>query len=75
LRAVDGLRKGLGELGLEEGKPFILHVREGKGDLKAVEQAAGDLEREKVDLIYSLATSVTLAVQQAVPSAPGAAGV
>ena len=34
--AIDGLRKGLAELGLEEGKQFILHVREGKGDLKAV---------------------------------------
>ena len=63
LGAVDGLRKGLGELGLEEGKQFILHVREGKGDLKAVEEAAKDLEREKVDLIYSVATSVTLVVK------------
>jgi putative tryptophan/tyrosine transport system substrate-binding protein len=68
--AVDGLRKGLGELGLEEGKQFILHVREGKGDLKVVEQAAGDLEREKVDLIYSVATSVTLAVKRATKTVP-----
>ena len=30
LGAVDGLRKGLAELGLEEGKQFILHVRDGK---------------------------------------------
>jgi len=68
--AVDGLRKGLGELGLEEGKQFILHVREGKGDLKAVEQAAGDLEREKVDLIYAVGTSVTLAVKRATKTVP-----
>jgi putative tryptophan/tyrosine transport system substrate-binding protein len=68
--AVDGLRKGLGELGLEEGKQFILHIREGKGDLKVVEQAAGDLEREKVDLIYSVATSVTLAVKRATKTVP-----
>jgi len=68
--AIDGLRKGLAELGLEEGKQFILHVREGKGDLKAVEQAAGDLEREKVDLIYSVATSVTLAVKRATKTVP-----
>jgi putative ABC transport system substrate-binding protein len=65
LGAVDGLRKGLAELGLDEGKQVVLHVRDGKGDLKAVEQAAGDLEREKVDLIYSVATSVTLAVKRA----------
>jgi len=68
--AVDGLRKGLGELGLEEGKQFILHIREGKGDLKAVEQAAGDLEREKVDLIYAISSSVTLAVKQATKTVP-----
>jgi len=71
LGAVDGLRKGLAELGLEEGKQFILHVRDGKGDLKAVEQAAGDLEREKVDLIYSLGTRVTLVVKRATKTAWG----
>jgi len=70
LGAVDGLRKGLAELGLEEGKQVILHVRDGKGDLKAAEQAAGDLEREKVDLIYSVATSVTLAVKRATKTVP-----
>ena len=70
LGAVDGLRKGLAELGLEEEKQLILHVRDGKGDLKAVEQAAGDLEREKVDLIYSVATSVTLAVKRATKTVP-----
>jgi putative tryptophan/tyrosine transport system substrate-binding protein len=68
--AVDGLRKALGELGLEEGKQLILHVRDGKGDLKAVEQAARDLEREKVDLIYAVSSSVTLAVKQATKTVP-----
>ena len=48
LGAVDGLRKGLAEMGFEEGKQFILDVRDGSGDLKVVEQAAGDLERENV---------------------------
>jgi ABC-type uncharacterized transport system substrate-binding protein len=70
LGAVDGLRKGLAELGLEEGKQLILHVRDCKGDLKAAEQAAGDLEREKVDLIYSVGTSVTLAVKRATKTVP-----
>ena len=68
--AVEGLRKGLGELGLEEGKQFILHVRDGKGDLEVSEQAARDLEREKVDLIYSVSTSVTLAVKRATKTTP-----
>ena len=70
LGAVDGLRKGLAELGLEEGKQLILHVRDGKGDLKAVEQAAGDLEREKVDLIFAVSTTVALSVKRATKTVP-----
>jgi putative tryptophan/tyrosine transport system substrate-binding protein len=70
LGAVDGLRKGLAELGLEEGKQFILHVRDGKGDLNAVEQAARDLEREKVDLIYAVTTSAALAVKRVTKTVP-----
>jgi len=68
--AVDGLRKGLGDLGLEEGKQLILTVRDCHGDLKAVEQAASDFEREKVDLIYSVATTVTLAAKRATTTVP-----
>jgi ABC-type uncharacterized transport system substrate-binding protein len=59
--AIEGLREGLKELGLAEGKQFVLHVRDAKGDLKSVESAARSLEAEKVHLIYALATSVTLA--------------
>ena len=70
LGAVDGLRKGLAELGLEEGKQVVLHVRDVKGDLKAVEQAAGDLEREKVDLIYAVTTSAALAVKRVTKTVP-----
>ena len=70
LGAVGGLRKGLEELGFVEGKQFILHVRDGEGDVKAVEEAAADLEREKVDLIYAVATSVTLAVKRATKTVP-----
>jgi putative tryptophan/tyrosine transport system substrate-binding protein len=68
--AIDGLRDGLKELGLEEGKHFILHVRETKGDLKSVEAAARALESEKVDLIYSVASSITVAVKRATKSVP-----
>jgi putative ABC transport system substrate-binding protein len=70
LGAADGLRKGLAELELEEGKQVVLHVRDCKGDLKVVEQAARDLEREKVDLIYSIGTSVTLVVKRATKTVP-----
>jgi putative tryptophan/tyrosine transport system substrate-binding protein len=66
--AIDGLRDGLRELGLEEGKQFLLHVRDTKGDLTSVEAAARSLEEQKVDLIYTLATSVTLAAKRATKS-------
>ena len=37
---IDGLRVGLKELGLEEGKQFTLAIRDWKGDAKAAEEAA-----------------------------------
>ncbi len=67
---VEGLRAGLKESGLEEGKHFILEIRDLKGDLKAAAQAARDLEREKVNLIYSIGTSGTLPVKQATTEIP-----
>jgi hypothetical protein len=50
---VDGLRQGLRELGFEEDKHVVLDIRDTGGDLKAVTAAARDLERLKVDLIYT----------------------
>ncbi len=41
-----------------------------KGDPKALEETARALEREKVDLIYSVTTSVTLAVKRATANVP-----
>ena len=67
---VDGLRDGLREVGLEEGKQFILQVHDVKGNLKAVAAAARRLEEEKVDLIYAVATSVALTVKQATRRVP-----
>ena len=68
--AIDGVRDGLKELGLEEGKQFVLHVRDTKGDLRSVAAAARGLEEQKVDLIYALGTSVTLAAKRATKSVP-----
>jgi putative ABC transport system substrate-binding protein len=68
--AIDGLRDGLRELGLEEGTHFVLHVRDARGDLKSVEAAARSLEGERVDLIYAVASSVTLAATRATKSVP-----
>ena len=67
---VDGLREGLRELGFEEGKQFVLEIRDAKGDLKAVPAAAKGLEQDNVDLIYSVTTSVTLAARRATQRVP-----
>jgi ABC-type uncharacterized transport system substrate-binding protein len=68
--AVDGLRDGLKELGFEEGTQYVLHLRDVKGDLTAVGEAARNLEREKVDLIYAIATGVSVSVQRATTKVP-----
>ena len=68
--AIDGLREGLRELGLEEGKQFVLHVRDTKGDRTLVEAAARSLEEEKVDLIYALGTSTAIAAKRATRKVP-----
>jgi putative ABC transport system substrate-binding protein len=69
-QVVDGLREGLKELGLEEEKHLVLEIRDTKGDLKAVEQAARNLEQEKVNLLYTINTSVTIAVRRATADTP-----
>jgi putative ABC transport system substrate-binding protein len=68
--AIDGFRQGMKELGYEEGKQFTLDIRDSKGDLKAVEEAARNLEREKVRLIYAVASSVVGAAKKATTEVP-----
>jgi putative tryptophan/tyrosine transport system substrate-binding protein len=60
---VDGLREGLRQLGYEEGKHLLLDIRDAKGDLKVVEEAARVFERERVNLIYAVTTLVATAVR------------
>jgi len=67
---VEGLRDGLKDLGLVEAKHFVLEIRDTKGDLKAVEKAAKELEQAKVSLIYTAATSVSLATQKVTERTP-----
>jgi putative ABC transport system substrate-binding protein len=67
---VDGLRDGLKESGLEEGKRFVLEVRETKGEIKLVEDAARSFERENVNLIYAVATAVTTVVKNVTSQIP-----
>jgi len=70
---LDGLRQGLHEAGLDEGKQIVLDVPVTRGELKAVEAAARELERDKVDLLYTVATSVSLAAMHATTHTPPAA--
>ena len=67
---IDGLRVGLRQLGLEEGKQIVLDIRDTKADLKAAEEAARNLEQEKVNLIFTTRTSVTIAARRATADIP-----
>ena len=58
--ALDGARDELRKLGFEEAKQLVLEIRETKGDLNLVEEAAAELtQATKVDVLYTLAGSVT----------------
>ncbi len=67
---VDGLRAGLKELGYEEGKLIHLDIRDAKGDLRAVEEAAKAFEREKVSLIYAVTMTVVTTVKESTGNVP-----
>ena len=68
--AVSGLKNGLKELGLEEGKQFTLVIQDTKGDTTLAGDAARNLEREKVDLLYALPSSVIAAAKAATQQTP-----
>ncbi len=67
---IDGLKVELRELRFAEGKQYILDIRDVKGDPKAIEAAARSLEHDKVDLIYTLGTSVSTAAKRATTEVP-----
>src|SRR4026208_1970230 len=67
---VDGLRLGLQPSGYEEGKHILLEIRDTKSDLKLVEEAARTFERERVNLIYAVTTSVATAVKNGTSQIP-----
>ncbi len=67
---LDGLRDGLKQLGLEEGKRFVLEIRETKGDIKVAEEAAKNFERERINLIYAIVSSVVTAVKHVTSQVP-----
>jgi putative tryptophan/tyrosine transport system substrate-binding protein len=67
---IEGLRHGLKELGLQEEKQFTFVIRDTKGDPKAAEEAARDLEREKVSLLYVMASTLIAAAKSATTNIP-----
>ena len=67
---IDGLRGGLGELGLEKGKQFTLAILDTKGDAKTAEEAARKFEREKFDVIYALTIPVATSAKAATTNIP-----
>lgn len=69
-QAIDGLRDGLKELELEEGKQFTLTILDTKSDAKTAGDAAKGFEREKFNLIYALATAVIAAAKDSTANIP-----
>jgi putative tryptophan/tyrosine transport system substrate-binding protein len=67
---IDGLRQGLADLGLQEGKQYVLTIKDTQGDAKAAQEAAKIFEQEKVSLIYAMASSVIAAVKDATQTVP-----
>ena len=67
---VNGLQDGLRQLGLEGGKQFSLNIRDSKGDLKAVEEAARVFEKDRVNLIFVVTTSAVTPVKQVTSQIP-----
>src|SRR4030095_1980623 len=67
---IDGLRVGLKQLGLAEGKQFVLAIRDWQGDAKIAEEAARNFEQEKIDLIYTTSPNSTITARRATTEIP-----
>ncbi|HXV48754.1 MAG TPA: ABC transporter substrate-binding protein [Candidatus Binatia bacterium] len=67
---VEGLRAGLKQLGLEEGKQFNLVIRNWKGIAKVAEEASRNFEQERINLIYATSTNSAIAARRATADIP-----
>jgi ABC-type uncharacterized transport system substrate-binding protein len=67
---LNGLREGLKELGLEEGKQVVFIIKDTKGETAAAEEAAKALEQENVSLIYAQTSPVITAAKTATNKVP-----
>jgi putative tryptophan/tyrosine transport system substrate-binding protein len=67
---LNGLREGLKELGLEEGKQFVFIMKDTKGEAAAAEDGAKAFERENASLIYALTTAIITIAKSATTKTP-----
>ena len=65
-----GMREGLKELGYEQGKQFVLLIKDIKGDAPAAEQAAQAFEKNNVRLVYAMTTPVITKAKAATTRVP-----
>lgn len=67
---LSGMRDGLKDLGLDEGKQFVLTIKDVKGDTAAAEQAAKVFEKDNVSLIYALTSPIITKAKAATTNVP-----
>jgi len=67
---VEGLKAGLKELGLEEGRDVTFDIHFTKGDPSATTAAAAALVKAKVDLLFTSNEAATQAVKDATQKTP-----
>ena len=67
---LEGLRAGLKDLNLIEGRHLVLEIRDTRGDLAAAQEAAQALENNKVAVIVAAATSVSVATKKGTRTTP-----
>jgi len=68
--SIEGLRAGLKELGVMEGRDITLDVVNATGDVRRIEEAARRFEREKVLLVFCTPTTTTTIVKRVTTSVP-----
>lgn len=67
---VEGLRAGLKDLGLQEGRDLTFDIRPTKGDLQLAQAEAAALATAGVDLIFAESEGIARAVQRATQTIP-----
>ncbi len=67
---IDGLKQGLKDAGLEAAKQFTLSIKDTKGDNKIGEQAAKEFERDRVNVLYVIGSTIVAAAKDATTNVP-----